>query len=109
VNVFCDRIAGLLSALPHQAGVMLGHVLAHELTHVLQRVVRHSDTGIMQAHWTVRDLSAMSPKPLPFTPHDVYLIRDGIRRLTSAHAGAAPGGAPAVALTASTIAQERNP
>jgi hypothetical protein len=71
---------GLLKALlPHRtlASVLLAHVLVHEITHVLQRVARHSSAGVMRAHWTTSDYTDMLRKPLGFTPIDVQLIRRG--------------------------------
>ena len=43
--------------------IVLAHVLVHELARVLQGVARHSETGVMQAHWTLRDYSEMEDKP----------------------------------------------
>jgi predicted metalloendopeptidase len=53
----------------------LGHILAHEIGHVLENVARHSDTGLMQANWTRDDISMMIWAGLPFAPEDKALIR----------------------------------
>jgi hypothetical protein len=50
-------------------------VLVHEITHILQGVDRHSESGIMKAQWTIDDYRAMASKPLSFTPLDVKLIQ----------------------------------
>lgn len=55
---------------------LLAHVLVHEITHVLQGVSRHSETGVMKALWTADDCMAMGSKRLEFAPVDVSLIRD---------------------------------
>jgi hypothetical protein len=71
---------GLLQAILPQrrlASALLAHVMVHEITHVLQRVARHSDAGVMRAHWTTSDFADMLRKPLEFTPIDVALIRRG--------------------------------
>jgi hypothetical protein len=59
-----------------------GHVLAHEITHCLQGVNRHSETGVMKAVWTEDDNADMSVKPLPFEPADVTMIHSGIEART---------------------------
>lgn len=59
---------------------ILAHVLAHEITHVIEGIVRHSDTGIMRAHWTASELNAMEEKPLLFADVDRELIRNQLAR-----------------------------
>jgi hypothetical protein len=75
---------------PAKFPYVLAHVLVHEITHVVQGVSRHSESGVMKAHWTSGDLSQMAFKPLPFTPADIVLIHRGLDarqlRLTAATA-----------------------
>jgi hypothetical protein len=59
---------------------LLAHVLVHEITHVLQGVVRHSGTGVMRAHWDAREYLDMAFSPLEFTGADAELIQSGLRR-----------------------------
>jgi hypothetical protein len=73
---------------PSQVAAILAHVMAHEITHLLEGFARHSETGVMKAHWDGGDLRRMEFKPLPFDLEDVYLIQDGLR--VSA-VGAMPG------------------
>ena len=73
INVFLDRIG----TMEHPEAV-LAHVMAHEITHVLQGVCRHSATGLMKAHWTRHDLSEMRCKPLHFTQEDLILLYHGL-------------------------------
>jgi len=73
ITVFWDRIECRARSAP--ASVVLAHVLVHEITHILQGVARHSESGIMKAQWTIDDYRAMASKPLSFTPHDVELIQ----------------------------------
>ena len=63
---------------PRSATVVLAHVLVHEITHVLQRIDRHSDSGVMKAHWTLRDYAQMEKDPLPFAAEDIQLIKMGL-------------------------------
>jgi len=73
IHVFVERVAAMVPA--NRAGVVLGHVLAHEITHVLQGASRHSEDGVMKAHWDSGDFRAMESRPLPFAPLDVLLLQ----------------------------------
>jgi hypothetical protein len=53
---------------------LLAHVLVHEITHLIERIERHSEQGIMKAQWTATDIRQMSRQPLPFDPSDLKLI-----------------------------------
>jgi hypothetical protein len=72
ITVFWDRVQHANGSV--STPVVLGHVLVHEITHVLQGIDRHSDSGVMKARWTAPDYEAMAQKPLPFTSEDVQLI-----------------------------------
>ena len=72
IHIFYNRVAAQPRDL---APVLLGHVLAHEITHVLEGVPRHSEDGVMKAHWTSADYRQMSGHPLPFAEEDIRLIR----------------------------------
>ncbi|HEY4362135.1 MAG TPA: hypothetical protein VGN17_14250 [Bryobacteraceae bacterium] len=73
VEIFYDRI--LTTVEPRRICDLLAHVLAHEITHTLEDLNRHSDAGLMKAHWSQQDIEEMSFRPLPFGPEDVELIR----------------------------------
>ena len=74
ITVFYDRVLGPGVVDPKAGVAFLGHVLAHEIAHVLQGLVRHSETGVMKAQWGPGDRQ-MIDKPLSFTPDDAELIR----------------------------------
>jgi len=59
--------------------VLLGHVLAHELAHVLEGVPHHSATGVMKAHWDLNDYNHMLVAPLAFEAEDLDMIQRGIQ------------------------------
>ena len=81
IHVFCDRV---LHTGPQRLGpLLLGHVMAHELGHVLEGVDRHSPTGVMKAHWTRDDYDDMLQHPLVLAPEDVRMIRDYWNRTLS--------------------------
>jgi hypothetical protein len=75
VRVFYDRISGHSFDL---VPPLLAHVLAHEIGHILQRIHRHSDEGVMKARWDDDDYDRMIREPLEFTSHDIELIRQGL-------------------------------
>lgn len=81
VDIFCDRLdrmaPGSKMAVP-----LLAHVLVHEITHMLQGIDRHSESGVMKACWTASDYAEMLSAPLPFTPIDIQLIHLGLAART---------------------------
>jgi hypothetical protein len=84
IVVLYDRIVlGKITEEAPQASSLLAHVMTHEITHLLQGIERHSQTGVMKAHWDARDLLQMARAPLLFDPEDVDLIQRGL------HPGAA--------------------
>jgi hypothetical protein len=60
------------------APIYFAHVLVHEITHNLQGLARHSETGVMKELWSLTDLHNMTWKPLPFEPEDVEWIHKGL-------------------------------
>ena|ERR1700733_2454595 len=78
IRVFYDRIQS--STEPAILSRLLAHVLVHEITHMLEGVSRHSDTGVMKAHWDGKDYVAMRLKPLPFASEDVRIIHYSIEQ-----------------------------
>jgi hypothetical protein len=77
IVVFWDRVQHKVP--PERAPVLLAYVLVHEITHILQGVNRHSDSGVMKAVWNEDDIFRMwSGKPLSLTKLDVELIHLGL-------------------------------
>jgi hypothetical protein len=77
IQVFVDRLRRLV--IPKIVPILLAHVLAHEITHILQGVNRHSESGVMKAIWDQQDYEKMAWKPLSFTDGDVRLIHFGLQ------------------------------
>jgi hypothetical protein len=73
IRIFWDR----MQLEPHRQE-LLAHVMAHEITHILQGVDRHAARGIMNARWTDKERFAMERSPLGFTQADVELIYLGM-------------------------------
>ena len=76
IQVFVDRIRKMVD--PKRTAVLLAHVLAHEITHILQGVNRHSPEGIMKAKWDQEDFQKRCWEPLTFTEKDIKLIYIGL-------------------------------
>jgi hypothetical protein len=74
IHVFYTRV--VRSHARGLAPALLGHVMAHEITHVLESVARHSDEGLMKARWDTQDYDQMREGPLPFAPIDAELVRE---------------------------------
>jgi hypothetical protein len=91
IRIFWDRIER--ECCPR---AILAHAIAHEITHILQGVARHSAEGIMKARWTNHEQLAMELTPLRFTPEDVKMIHRGM----DARAAHAPMVAAATMTTA---------
>lgn len=72
IEIFYDRV--LASARPGEASSILAHVLVHEITHILEGVARHSESGIMKANWEPEDFRKMR-QSLQFAKPDIRLIQ----------------------------------
>jgi hypothetical protein len=84
IKVFWDRVHASANCNPGLAHKLLAHVMVHEITHVLQRINRHSEDGVMKAQWTHSDILQMGLKPLPFEGDDIRWIDDGLAARASA-------------------------
>ena len=83
VYVFYDRVEVLAKheADTHaDAGQILGHVIAHEIGHLLLNAQTHSATGIMRNPWNLWDLQQASYGYLIFTPRQAQVIRQEVGR-----------------------------
>jgi hypothetical protein len=93
VVVFYDRVKNQPGILPLVKGPfvasLLGHVIVHEVSHILQGLVRHSESGVMKSQLTGVDYAEMCGKPLQFTDEDVMLIQLGFKAREARLAAAA--------------------
>ena len=78
IHILLDRV--LCAGSQKLAGALLGHVMAHELGHVLEGISRHSDSGLMKARWDDHDFDQMLVGPLSFSSEDANLIQIGVAR-----------------------------
>jgi hypothetical protein len=78
IVVFGDRVAKYLEGYRGiSAGKLLGHILAHEIGHVVEGIARHSTNGLMKANWTRDDLREMTGKGMNFSAEDRLLLEAG--------------------------------
>jgi hypothetical protein len=81
VVIFYDRV---LFTTDRPSAELLGHVIAHEVGHMLIGTVSHAPAGVMKARWTVQELAVMRSHPLPFASSDTAMIarRFSLQRLS---------------------------
>jgi len=73
--VFYDRIQRM-SEERRLASTLLGHVLTHEIGHLLLRSNSHSISGIMSGRWAGGELRTISEGAMFFMPHESKVLRD---------------------------------
>ncbi len=80
--VFLDRVVATAVSKDH-IYPLLGHVLAHEIIHLLQGMARHSETGLMKARWDWSELALMKGKLIPLADKDIEFAQEGLVRWTT--------------------------
>jgi hypothetical protein len=79
--VFYDRVRNLsVRYEQHRRGGVLGHVMAHEIGHLLLPYGTHSETGLMRADWSRDDLEHAAHGTLLFTREEAGLIRKRLEK-----------------------------
>jgi hypothetical protein len=68
-------------------GKLLGHLMAHEVGHLLLPVQSHSPKGLMRAQWSRAELQLALEGRLRFTDEQARLIRSKVSGLTLTDAG----------------------
>jgi hypothetical protein len=81
IHIFCNRV---MQDHRDLRGEVLGHVIAHEIGHVLEGIARHSADGLMKPRWDARDYCKMRRGPLQFAGEDVELMQLSLRRRSAA-------------------------
>lgn len=80
--VFYDRVSLLQTNCPLH--IILGRVLAHEITHLLLRDEGHPSSGLMRANWSWKDLGFACLTCLRLDPQIAQRIREEVRHRTVA-------------------------
>jgi hypothetical protein len=76
-NVYADRARELADRREFE--VVLGHVIAHELGHLLLGKNAHSAAGIMHGRWGAQDLKLSRQAAMLFLPGEEKRIRAHVR------------------------------
>jgi hypothetical protein len=75
-DVFYNTARSLSESTHIHLGDMLGHVIAHELGHLLLGSNAHSQLGIMRPHWSSGELRSITMGRLLFTPEQARSMQD---------------------------------
>jgi hypothetical protein len=73
VTIFYDRVEEMQPG-GDGTGIVLGHIMTHELTHVLEAQNAHTESGIMRSRWNDGDFRAMRMGGLYFSDADIRAI-----------------------------------
>jgi hypothetical protein len=78
-TIYFDRIIRAAKSGLVSPGVLLGHVIAHEVGHLLLWSNGHSREGIMRGSWTTADLLKLAQGRERFTPEQAESMRANLR------------------------------
>lgn len=78
VTVFVDRCEKVLRVNSVSLSQVLGHVMAHEIGHMLLGPSSHTEAGIMSGHWAQADWLMVSRESKVFLPWQADRIRERI-------------------------------
>ena len=78
---FYNRIADLAAHNGADGAALLGHVIAHEIGHLLLPADSHSSRGVMRGEWDRTQFDDMAKGLLTFAPKEVQLIRNRVRAM----------------------------
>lgn len=88
VWIFYPRIRSYGAELGMDRSQLLGHVMAHELGHLLLPYGTHSVGGLMRPAWDQAQVRAAKEGLLTFTPDQAGLIRERLQAFASPSAHA---------------------
>jgi hypothetical protein len=76
VYILYDEVKKLLSSIRDtDAAILIGHVVAHEMGHLLLSDKRHTPSGIMSTGWRYSHIAEAAQGVLRFDPADAKRIR----------------------------------
>jgi len=81
--VFYESVERMSEAYAVDVVLVLAHVIAHELGHLLLPAGHHSPSGLMHGHWGARDLRAAVWGMQNFSAEETNLIRAALAPSTS--------------------------
>ena len=78
-DIFFDNVQHMSEAAHVSLGDVLGHVIAHEIGHLLLGKDAHSQTGIMRPRWSKQELKSLAMGRLLFTKEQGRWITEKVR------------------------------
>ncbi len=78
-EVYSDGAVFLANGRKSLGPSMLGHLLAHEIGHLMLGTERHSSSGIMRCPWNGADLTYAAQGRLLFTPKQARQMRSRLK------------------------------
>jgi hypothetical protein len=78
-GVFCQRAEQLAKGTPSLLAVILGHLVAHEIGHLLLGPYGHSERGIMRAPWTEVELEIARRGTLHFSRSEASRMQSNVQ------------------------------
>jgi hypothetical protein len=85
---------------------LLGHVIAHEIGHLLLGTVHHSRTGLMSATWEHEELLSIARREMRFSDQQTHRIRETARARILADAEDSPVAVAGLQLPADGVSTE---
>jgi hypothetical protein len=89
--IYHANFQSLGSESPLSDAQVLGHVIAHEVGHLLLGINSHSALGLMRAHWDPRALEQAAKGNLLFTPAQAATMRERLASFGTIAAKIPPG------------------
>ena len=90
VWAFYERIEDSATLLGLDPGLLLGHVIAHELGRLFLLYDFHSQSGLMRAGWDKAQASNAMMGNLKFNPGESGLVRRSVARIVAAQRDSSP-------------------
>jgi hypothetical protein len=78
-NIFAHDAEQLANRRGMRQGVILGHLVAHELGHLLLGAGSHSSAGMMHVPWHLKELEIIAQGLMLFMPQEAERMRTNIR------------------------------
>ncbi|MCC7418235.1 MAG: hypothetical protein IT176_13935 [Acidobacteria bacterium] len=79
-TIYVDRVERLAASARIGAGELVGHVMVHEIGHLLLGTTTHPRRGLMRAKWTSAELAREMPRDWTFSKAEAERLRSQVSR-----------------------------
>jgi hypothetical protein len=83
IYLFYDQVDQFAGGVPVTVDVVLGHVMAHEIGHLLMPQTSDVESGIMRSHWDRPEMQRANNAQFFFTAKQGALIRERLQHCSS--------------------------